>query len=278
MGKAKVLFLVVFASGIFLLFFLFSSCMGKDQIVSSSSSSSSASFDVATTTKANMPSFITGKIKKWKYKLYYDSFLVDEPFELMEAEITPDRKVFKYSSFIFPDNSPRVLIITGKETKMINLKTGEEEKLPEEFYNMPFEPEKLLDTKTSLLKEGFKLEGSTNKEDIYVKRIYDRENKIEAKERVYVDKVAGVINRIHLEEKVDMREINRKLREKLLEEDIPTVPATVTEYKTETEIECEYEEIEGITLPKKVDIIHKVGEQELKTTLTFETQELEVEK
>ncbi|MCD6463580.1 MAG: hypothetical protein J7L52_07845, partial [Thermotogae bacterium] len=39
----------------------------------------------------------------------------------------------------------------------------------------------------SLLKEGFKLEGSTNKEDIYVKRIYDRENKIEAKERVIID-------------------------------------------------------------------------------------------
>ena len=277
MGKAKVLSIVVFASGIFLLFLLFSSCMEKDQIVSSSSSSS-ASFDVATTTKANMPSFIAGKIKKWKYKVYYDSFLVDEPFELMEAEITPDRKVFKYSSFIFPDNSPRVLIITKKETKMINLKTGKEEELPEEFYNMPFEPEKLMDTKTSLLKEGFKLEGSTNKEDIYVKRIYDRENKIEAKERVYVDKVTGVVNRIHLEKKVDMREINRKLREKLLEEDIPTVPATVTEYKTETEIECEYEKIKGVTLPKKVDIVHKVEEQELKTTLTFETQELVVGK
>ena len=116
MGKAKVLFLVVFASGIFLLFFLFPSCVEKAQ-VASFSSSSSASFDVATTTKANMPSFIAGKIKKWKYKLYYDSFLADEPFELMEAEITPDRKIFKYSSFIFPDNSPRVLIITGKETR-----------------------------------------------------------------------------------------------------------------------------------------------------------------
>ncbi|MCD6463476.1 MAG: hypothetical protein J7L52_07310 [Thermotogae bacterium] len=70
MGKAKVLSIVMFAIGIFLLFFLFPSCMEKDQIVSSSSSSSSASFDVATTTKANMPSFITGKIKKWKYKVY----------------------------------------------------------------------------------------------------------------------------------------------------------------------------------------------------------------